>query len=90
MCTEYEVEIKIWQEQWLQLKMKFLLGYNLEIFVKWWEELAFGGENKNLVGESTGEKWANFWLVEELPNNPPPYPPSKENAEIGEWNLKKS
>ena len=27
----YEVIIKMVQEQWLQLKMKFLLGYNMKI-----------------------------------------------------------
>ena len=30
---EYEVEIKMVQEQWLQLKMKFLLGYNIKIVI---------------------------------------------------------
>ena len=34
--------------------MKFLLGYNLKIFISWREKLAFGGGNKNLVGKSTG------------------------------------
>ena len=28
---EYEQKIKMVQEQWLQLKMKFLLGYNMKI-----------------------------------------------------------
>ena len=31
--TEYEVKIKIAQEQWLQLKMKFLLGNNMKIVI---------------------------------------------------------
>ena len=30
---EYEVKIKMVQEQWLQLKMKFLLGYNMTIVI---------------------------------------------------------
>ena len=30
---KYEVKIKIVQEQWLQLKMKFLLGYNMKFFI---------------------------------------------------------
>ena len=38
---EYEFKIKMVQEQWLQLKMKFFLGYNVKINL--W------GENKNLV-----------------------------------------
>ena len=32
---EYEVRIKVVQEQWLHLKMKFLLGYNMKIII-WW------------------------------------------------------
>ena len=30
---QYEVKIKKVPEQWLQLKMKFLLGYNMKIFI---------------------------------------------------------
>ena len=30
---EYEIKTKIEQEQWQQLKMLFLLGYNLKIIV---------------------------------------------------------
>ena len=30
---EYEIETKMEQEQWLQLKMLFLLGYNLKIVI---------------------------------------------------------
>ena len=30
---EYEMKTNIVQEQWLQLKMKFLLGYNIEIVI---------------------------------------------------------
>ena len=30
MCKEYEGKIKMVQEQLLQLKMKFLLGYNMK------------------------------------------------------------
>ena len=35
MCVskEYKVKPKMMQEQWLQLKMLFLLGHNLEIVV---------------------------------------------------------
>ena len=31
VSKEYEVKTKMEQEQWLQLKMLFLLGYNLKI-----------------------------------------------------------
>ena len=30
---EYEVKIKMVQDQWLQLKMKFLLGHNMKIVI---------------------------------------------------------
>ena len=30
---EHEVKIKIVQEQWLQLKMKFLLDYKMKIVI---------------------------------------------------------
>ena len=32
VCAEYEAK-KNEQEQWLQLKIKFLLGYNLKFFI---------------------------------------------------------
>ena len=47
---EYEVKIQIVPEQWLQLKMKFLLGYNMKI-VTWWEGTNFWCGGKNLMGE---------------------------------------
>ena len=31
----YEVQMKMVQEQWLQLKVKFLLSYNMKIVIKW-------------------------------------------------------
>ena len=34
---EYEVKIKMAQEQLLQLKMKFLLGFNMKTVI-WWTE----------------------------------------------------
>ena len=37
------------QEQWLQLKMLFLLGYNLKIVAKWWEG-GGGGEGGKFGG----------------------------------------
>ena len=32
---EYEGKTKMVEEQWLQLKMKFLLGYNMKIAIYW-------------------------------------------------------
>ena len=31
----YEVKIKMAQEQWLKLKRKFLLGYNIKVAIQW-------------------------------------------------------
>ena len=33
MYNEYEIKIKMRQEQWLLIKMKFLLGYNMKIVI---------------------------------------------------------
>ena len=33
MYNEYEIKIKMRQEQWLLLKMKFFLGYNMKIVI---------------------------------------------------------
>ena len=33
VSKEYEIKTKMVQEQWLQLKMMFLLGYNLKIVI---------------------------------------------------------
>ena len=30
---DYEIKTKLVQEEWLQLKMKFLLGYNMKIII---------------------------------------------------------
>ena len=86
MSKEYEIKPKMVQEQWLQLQMTFLLGYNLKrLFSR--DELTFGGKGINiwLGGRSLlggggvcveflqlEEESANFWLVW----NPPPPPPS--------------
>ena len=32
-CKEYEIKIKMVQEQKLQLKMEFLVGYNMKIVI---------------------------------------------------------
>ena len=42
VSKEYEIKTKMVQEQWLQIGMTFLLGYNLIIVIKW-GELNFGG-----------------------------------------------
>ena len=33
VCEEYGVKTKMVEEQWLQLKMKLLLGYNMKIVI---------------------------------------------------------
>ena len=38
-------EIKMVQEQWLQLKIKFLLSYNMKIVIKWGGGVRWGGGN---------------------------------------------
>ena len=58
---EYEVKIKMVQEQWLQLKMKFLLVYNMKFFIKW-GEWTLGG---------VGGAWANVQLVGRVSPKPP-------------------
>ena len=35
VSKEYEIKTKMVHEQWPQLKMKFLLGYNLKIVIYW-------------------------------------------------------
>ena len=46
---EYEVKTKMVQEQWLQLKMKFLFGYNVKIVMQ--------GEG----GEEGWRNWPHLW-----------------------------
>ena len=68
------------QQQWLQLKTKFLVDYNMKIIIYseneplvggtkiWWGESLLGGI---FLGEGGGG-WANFWLVGgESPTSPP-------------------
>ena len=51
MSKEYEIETKIEQQQCLLLKMLFLLGYNLQIYLMqegggidiWWKWIFLGG-----------------------------------------------
>ena len=52
---EYEIRTKMEQEQWLQLKMLFLLGYNLKIVI--WCKLGWGwGSNFLTAGGGTPSK----------------------------------
>ena len=56
---KYEIKTKIVQEQWLQLKMKFLLGYNMKIVIYWgrinlwWEDFSRWG-NEQIFGRGGG------------------------------------
>ena len=66
------MSIKMVQEQCLRLKVKFFLGYNMKIVIKW-EKLTFGGGKSIAEGTRLGE-WANMQMVGELPHPPPPPP----------------
>ena len=58
MYKEYEGKIKMIQEQELQLKMKFLLGYNMKIVIQWG-----GGEENQLLVESGKFTGGEFFQV---------------------------
>ena len=59
MSKGYDSKTKMEQEQWLQLKMLFLLGYNLKVVIQlgeinfWWGGGGGGrgGGNTNLMEE---------------------------------------
>ena len=60
----FEVKMKIVQEQRQQLKMKFLLGYNMKVFIQ-------KGDKKLMAGIFPGgREWTNFQLVGGLPTIP--------------------
>ena len=61
---EYEIKIKMVQEQWIQLKMKFLLVF-IEVSSGEGTNLWWGKKLLQVWGE-----WANFWLVAVLPPIP--------------------
>ena len=61
---DYEVKIKMVQEQWRQLKVEFLMGYE-----KW--KLLFSWGDEPLWEGCLVEGWANFWLVAGLSPIPP-------------------
>ena len=63
VCKGYEIETKMVQEQWLPLKMKFLLGCKMKIF-----KFLFSGGEWLTFGRGIKiwwdiEGWANFLLV---------------------------
>ena len=60
----YEVKMKMLQGQRLQLKMKFLLGYNMKVLFIWGDKDLMGGIFPG-GGEGT-----NFQLVGGLPTIP--------------------
>ena len=59
VSKEHEIQTKMEQEQWLQLKMLFLLGYNLKIIV-WWG--GAGGRIDFWLGRrgEGGVNWGGF------------------------------
>ena len=61
------------QEQWQQLKMKFLLGYNIKTVTLWGKLTFAGGVYWGEFFQVVGGECPNFWLVGE--GLPPPYPP---------------
>ena len=76
VSKEYEIKTKFEQEQWLQLKLLFLLGYDLKIVVNWEGKLTFGARGGGgakiwwggvYLGKGIflgGGGWPNFRLVE--------------------------
>ena len=48
ISKEYEIKTKIVQEEWLQLKMTFLIFYSIE--------LTFGGSESKFDGEGVNEQ----------------------------------
>ena len=81
LYKKYEVKTKMVQEQWLQLKMNFLLDYNMKIVMQL-GELTFGGMESNgrnfsRWGEG-GRESSNFKLVGGLPR----IPSSRKNLSI--------
>ena len=69
----YEIKTKMEQVQWLQLKMLFLLSYNLKLLLSrdWGGWLLVGFTGLGNFSRWGGE-WASFWLVG---GTPPPSAP---------------
>ena len=53
VLNEYEIKTKMVQEQWLQLKLTFLLFY--------WVELTFGGREERFGDEGVNEQIFGCW-----------------------------
>ena len=68
------------QEQWLLLKMLFLLVYNLKIVIQWGINF-WWGKNKNLVRSGGGGGWFSRWDMSKFlaGGGDLPPPPSREN-----------
>ena len=73
--NKYENKIKMVLEQWLQVKMKFLLGFNMKNIIKWgrtFSAFSAGGIKSTGANFFWSGKWANFQLVGGgTPPNPP-------------------
>ena len=80
MSKEYKIKTKMEQEQWLQLKIMFLLGYNLKIVI-WWGDwylvrrrsllggIFLGGGSKFSNGGKKSFAWeVKLFLFSRIPN----------------------
>ena len=83
VSKEYEVKAKMVQEQWLQLKMTFLLGYNLKkVYLVGGGESTFGGEGMKFGGgESTGGDFSRWGRMKNFRLVGPPSPPVRKILE---------
>ena len=63
---EYEVKIKMVKVQWLQLKVKLLVGYNMKIVIYYGvcHPPRVDDSKKNFFAGGGRGSWANFWLAE--------------------------
>ena len=77
---KYEVKIKMVQKQWLQLKINFLLCFNIKIVIYGGLELTFGGARINIVGESLLRWNSKFSGIP--PPRPRSYPSSREKPGV--------
>ena len=83
-CWTNEVKIKMVQEQWLQLKMKFLLVitrkllFRKVVFNLWWRPIRIWWGECLLGGISPGGKMSKF----SASRGTPLHPPCTKNPEI--------
>ena len=61
---EYEIKTKMVQEQWLQLKVTFLLGYNLGNFSRWggWKNFWLVGETPPITPSRENPECWSYWF----------------------------